>query len=566
MNSSSASAGKKTRQTRSEAKGRWMSEEEISTLQNTLREAQETLDAIRNGEVDAVVVHGSQGSQIYSLAGAEQPYRVYVEQMQEGAVTVSLDGLILYCNQRFAEMIHLPLEKVISSSFTDRISADAWSKLSAVLNSDDDAVKLEDTLLIGDSRQLPVSFAASKLPLEDQDVICLVVADLTIMKEKESLRLAKELSDHANAAKDVFLAALSHELRTPLTPALIAVDDLESGISSPAEVREAAALIRRCIELETRLIDDLLDITRIVRGKLKLRSGAVNLHVALRRALEVCQKDMETKRLRLTTHLQADHCDTEGDMVRIQQVFWNVIRNAIKFTPEDGHITIRSGNSSENHIWFEITDSGIGFSENAPSRLFVAFEQEDEFIARNFGGLGMGLTISKSVVDAHGGSITARSEGKNKGATFLIELPLRSLSSRNTNTSNTPSPSPCNGSPPTRRRLRLLVVEDHKDTRHIMQRLLQRMGHEVQVAETGQRALDIAANQDLDAVISDLGLPDMTGWLLMQQLKDRHGLKGIAVSGFGTGDDVNESRFAGFIHHLTKPLTVDSLSRALRDF
>jgi PAS domain S-box-containing protein len=542
--------------------GQWVPAAEMERIQDELREARETLDALRNGEVDAVVVTGSQGSQVYSLTGADQPYRVYVEQMQEGAVTVSSDGTILYCNQRFATMVGLPLERVISTSLTERISPESWETISRVFHGDATAIKHDDVLETEHGDRVAVGFAASPLFLESHTVICLVVTDLTFLKEQEALRLAKEVSDRANEAKDAFLAALSHELRTPLTPALMASADMETDESLPTEVRETAGLIRRCITMETRLIDDLLDITRIARGKLELKSDPVDLHLALRRALEVCQSDISAKMLKLELRLGAESCMALGDTVRIQQAFWNVIRNAVKFTPSSGLIVVRSTNTADGQIQFDVIDTGIGFDADASARLFTAFEQESASVTRRFGGLGLGLAISKSVVDAHGGTISGMSEGEGRGATFTLRFPLRSLESEPVRNNGAARDSSAGS---TARHLRLLLVEDHTDTSRTMQALLRRMGHEVRPARSAKEALALATGHKFDLVISDLGLPDMNGLAMMRELRDGHGLSGIAVSGFGSDEDIAGSRAAGFIHHLTKPITFEKLAAMLND-
>src|SRR6201997_945234 len=239
-----------------EGSSRWVSEVELRQLHSSLLEAQETLDAIRNGEGDAIV---ATGNRIYSLTGAEHPYRVYVEQMQEGAVTVAADGLILYGNQRFADMVGAPLESMISSVIHSYLSVESWEKISPVVVGAEPVVKHEGVLRGRSGQEIPVNFTASKLSLSDQNVICLVVTDLTLQKLDEELRLAKEVAERANLAKDGFLATLSHELRTPLTPALMAVSALQQDQSLSSRVRTDLAMIRRNILLETRLIDDLLD-------------------------------------------------------------------------------------------------------------------------------------------------------------------------------------------------------------------------------------------------------------------------------------------------------------------
>jgi CheY-like chemotaxis protein len=239
-----------------------------------------------------------------------------------------------------------------------------------------------------------------------------------------------------------------------------------------------------------------------------------------------------------------------------------VIRNAVKFTPKGGSIVIRSGNGNQRDLWLEVSDTGVGFAADAASRLFTAFQQEDESVARQFGGLGLGLTITRSVLDAHGGSISGSSQGRDKGATFIIRLPLSdSVQPGRELTQRSPRSSAVGKSAG----LRLLLVEDHEETSLTMQRLLKRMGHEVTATNSAQTALAWAAENPFDLVISDLGLPDMSGMEMMQQMRDRHGLRGIAVSGFGTEEDIAESHASGFVHHLTKPISIEKLNAMLSD-
>ena len=540
-----------------ETLGHWISKKELDRLQEQLQEARDTLEAIRSGEVDAVVVSGSKGNQIYSLTGAEQPYRVYVERMQEGAVTVSDKGLVLYCNQRYAEMVKAPLERVICAGILPHLSADSWEKVSSVFKMNQEAMKHEGTLQCGDGTKLPVHLTASLLPLQDQVVICLIVTDLSLQKRQEELRLAKEVAEEANLAKDNFLAALSHELRTPLTPALMALVLLERNQTLSDSVKEDISMIRANIELETRLIDDLLDLTRIVQGKLELNDEPLDVHALLLRAIDICRPDIEAKQQRLTLHIDAHCSKTTGDTVRIQQVMWNLIRNAVKFTPPGGSITISTQNVDEEKLRVCVEDSGIGFqSENAP-KLFAAFEQNGRNITRQFGGLGLGLTISRSIMLAHGGSIQAESAGPKKGATFTIELPLRK-SAHTSFPASSPSVS-SNGQV-----LRILLVENHDDTRMAIERLLRNLKHEVRSAGSAQEALELATQHEFDLVLSDLGLPDENGLELMSKLRDRFGLRGIAVTGYGMKEDIERSREAGFVHHLIKPIDPNQLGELVR--
>jgi PAS domain S-box-containing protein len=538
---------------------RWVRSERLREAQDRLKEARETLDAIRKGEVDAVVVNGARGNQIYSLAGAEHPYRAFVEQMQEGAVTVSPDALVLFCNQRLAQMLKTPLERVISSKISSHLNGEAWETISRVFSQEHGVVKHQGALRCRDGSELPVNLTASRLPLEGKDVMCLVVTDLTAQKESAELRLGKELAEKANATKDDFLAALSHELRTPLMPVLISVAAMESDKTIPETARREIAMVRRNVELEARLIDDLLDLTRIARGKLELHPGPVDFHLLVRRAVEICRPDSDEKKQTIHFELGAREVRTEGDAVRIQQAIWNLIRNAVKFTPAGGSITVRTDNGDGHRIRLQIRDTGIGFDSWLNPRLFEAFEQGSRNITRQFGGLGLGLAITRSIIQSHGGTVHAESDGPGKGATFTLELPLRTVTADNSNRLRAPVPDADTSG------LRLLLVEDHSDTRRSMESLLARHKHWVKSAASAHEALELAANNEFDLVISDLGLPDQSGLELMKELRDRFGLRGIGVSGYGMETDIAESRAAGFTCHLIKPVSMDRLRQAIAE-
>lgn len=539
--------------------GRWISSRELAELTNRLHDAQNTIEAIQSGAVDAVVVNGASGSQVYSLAGTDLRFRIYVEQMQEGAITVSDNGLVLYCNRRFAEMVALPLERVIGGPIVSHFNSDAWVELSRVFTEGREFVKHEALIQRADDSTFPVNLTASRLPAAEEKIMCVVVTDLTLQKDQQDLKLAKEVAEKSNRAKDAFLAALSHELRTPLTPVLMAAVELEQNQTLPAHVQRDLAMIRRNIELEARLIDDLLDLTRIASGKLELRTTAMDVHAGVRSAVAICLPELQLKLQQFEIRLDASHSTTMGDAVRIQQALWNILRNAIKFTPVRGHVAVSTRNTATT-ICVEVRDSGIGFKEEASLKLFEPFEQGGREVTRQFGGLGLGLAISSAITRAHGGSIRAESRGLNRGATFTIELPIvaAGIPGRSGGPQNESVATPALS------RLRILLVEDHKDTRATLQRYLQAARNDVIAAGTAVEALEIAANAKFDLVISDLGLPDEGGGLaMMRLLRDRHGLKGIAVSGYGMESDVAQSHAAGFSHHLTKPFNLEHLKRLI---
>src|SRR6266446_5540703 len=226
----------------------------------------------------------------------------------------------------------------------------------------------------------------------------------------------------ANAAKDQFLALLSHELRSPLAPVIAMVGELEAEMPDSQPVREALEVVRRNVELEARLIDDLLDVTRISKGKLQLSFETICIHQILQRAYEICRNEVEAKNLEVEFQFRADHTYVEGDPARLQQVFWNLIKNSVKFTPEKGRITIETLNPTPDKIEARVIDTGIGIEQETIDKIFNAFEQGQADITRRFGGLGLGLAISKALIDAHGGKISVQSPGKDQGSIFSLEL------------------------------------------------------------------------------------------------------------------------------------------------
>ena len=242
---------------------------------------------------------------------------------------------------------------------------------------------------------------------------------------KNSADRAKGIAELANRAKDYFLAVLSHELRTPLAPVVMGVSMLQDRPDLDREMRETLEMVRRNAEMEARLIDDLLDMTRIARGKVELHKRRVDLATVIDYAVEVCRPDIEARRLVLAVDMGPDAPYwVEADITRLQQVFWNLLKNAVKFTPHEGRVGIRCRLDGPGHVVAEVSDNGIGIDAEALPRLFDAFEQAERSLQRQFGGLGLGLAISKAMVEMHGGSIEAHSEGPDKGATFRVRLPL----------------------------------------------------------------------------------------------------------------------------------------------
>jgi len=367
----------------------------------------------------------------------------------------------------------------------------------------------------------------------------------------------QELQEKArsNLAKDQFLAMLSHELRTPLTPVLASALSLEHENTSPEDMQEALQIIRRNVELEARLIDDLLDLTRISKGKVQLNFEVVDAHTLLRNAIEICQADIEQKHLALRLDLGAQRVHLRADPARVQQIFWNLIKNSVKFTPRDGHITISTSNDLDGQLRVEVADTGVGIEPEALPKIFDAFEQGGR---TKLGGLGLGLAISKTLVEAHKGSIIVESAGHNQGAKFTLVF----QTCEETDARTTPAVLPI---VPQREAKRILLVEDHDDTNRSLTRLLQLRGYDVKSANNVQSALDLSERTEFDVLISDLGLPDGSGIDLMRAIQSRRPLFGIALTGFGMEEDIRKSRDAGFKHHLVKPIDLNMLDSFLQE-
>jgi signal transduction histidine kinase/DNA-binding NarL/FixJ family response regulator len=355
-------------------------------------------------------------------------------------------------------------------------------------------------------------------------------------------------------ARERFIAMLGHELRAPLTPLIFATHVLERRDWKPDDLRRWADLVRRSVAAEVRLIDDLLDATRISRNKMTIEPHPTDLHAEVAAALETIGPTIAQKAIRMDVDLSAPIRRVNGDPLRLRQVFWNLISNAVKFTPSGGAIAVRSWLSGTS-IAVEVSDSGIGLDGAARERIFTPFEQ-----MRPGAGLGLGLAIAKGIVDLHGGRITVASPGKNKGTRFVVELPALAA--------DVPEVAPPRPSAPpvsaSGEGVRILLVDDDDDILQSLCELLELAGCRVTAAGSPAAALAIDLGR-IDVVVADIGLPGMTGWDLIRKLRRRRSdLPAVAMSGYGTENDRRASRDAGFDAHLTKPVDVNELIATIR--
>jgi PAS domain S-box-containing protein len=377
---------------------------------------------------------------------------------------------------------------------------------------------------------------------------------------KISMRLETEARVEAETAikfKDQFVAMVSHELRTPLNPVALSLAAMESDSRLPKDLQDEIAMVRRNIGMETKLIDDLLDVTSIANGKFSLDLKPTAMHALLREVIGIVEGESVARQQRVTLELQAQDDTVGGDAVRLQQVFWNVVKNAVKFAPVGGQIRIRTSNPGPAAIAIEVQDWGAGISADALPRIFGAFEQGHANRNWESGGLGLGLTICKAIVDLHGGHIQAASDGPGKGARFRVELPISRAIEK---AINAPLRKPSEPSDS----LRILVVEDHVDTLRVLRRLLESLGYVVATAGSAAAAMSYVAANDFDVLVSDIGLPDRSGLDLMRQLKSVRPVPAVAISGFGSAGDIQNSLDAGFCAHLTKPLDLKALHATIQ--
>ena len=531
---------------------------EIEWLRNQLAEPEATLAAIRSGEVDAFVISERAGERVYALHSADPPYRFIVEEMQEGAGTLSEDGTILYTNRRLAELLRVPVERLRGRSFLDFVSPEETSALRTILEGSG-VGRAELKLLRSDRESFCTLVAASAMREEGLTVYSVIVTDLTEQKRQMAQDAVSAATQEADRRKDEFLAMLSHELRNPLAAITNAIQVLDQPATNPDQVRWARDLIDRQTRQLTRMVDDLLDVSRIAIGKIELRMEPVDLGMLLRRVVESQRASFDERRRVLSLAVPGDGtCLVRADPERLAQVIANLLDNALKYTGENDRIWVILS-ESEGRGQLCVGDSGAGIPPEMLERIFEQFTQVDPTRSPARGGMGLGLTLVRKLTALHGGSVEARSEGPGRGSEFILSLPLLPHAQV--------SPAPAREETPavSGRPRKILIVEDHRDSAEGLAALLRMAGHDVSTVADGPSALACCRTVRLDSVLLDIGLPGMDGYEVARRLRELLGrdLLIIALTGYGQPRDRQRSFESGIDHHVLKPFRAEVITDLL---
>jgi PAS domain S-box-containing protein len=660
---------------------------ENEELRHRLEEAEETVRALRGGEVDAVFVESGSGH-IYTLESTDRPYRLLVEQMPHGAATLTVEGTIIYGNRRFTELLGLPLASLIGRPITDFVAENSSSALNALLQ-DGQAAEVEGdvTLARASGETVPVYLGVSAVE-EGVRGLCLMVTDLTeqrnyqeLKRTQDALRASEERFNlaqeagcigtfewniasgevnwstineeiyglraggfggryehwkqmvhpddrdradqdrrravaertaldsefriirpdgkvcwiatkgkvfcdsegkpwrmlgvsmditerkHAEEAllnadrrKDEFLATLAHELRNPLAPIRNAIEILKATSVSPHELEWSWGVLDRQVQLMGRLLEDLLDVSRISLNKLELRRERVELADVLQSALETSRPVIEARGHELGITLLSGPIYLDADPVRLAQVFANIFNNAAKYTEEGGRIDLKAERLGDD-VAVSVTDNGVGIRAELLPRIFEIFAQSSLAHLQSPDGIGIGLSLAKGLVEMHGGSIEAHSDGPGKGSAFVVRLPLAGETPV-----AVPVPPAENHQQPIATKARILIVDDYRDSADSLAMLLKTIGYEVETAYNGEEAVHKAALFRPRMVLLDIGMPVLNGYGACRRIREQPWGKDmflIALTGWGQEDDRRRTEAAGFDLHLIKPVSAAAIIELL---
>ena len=536
--------------------------DEVADLRARLVEATDVLSAIRTGDVDAVLVEGPQGDQLFTLKGADEPYRVLIEEMNEGAVTLSADGSILYCNRRFADLLKRPLEEIVGLAFDAFVSPPERVGFAALLKAGRTrGIAGAITLSASDASAVPLQLALAPLPAESAAAICLVATDISESRKKE-VRLLHTMEETVKAEhalgesnKDLlrknqeiqnFYHTVSHELKTPLTSTREFISIVMDGLAGPLnETQQEYLGIAResCHRLHV-CIDDLMDATRLETGKLVLEMKRGSLATLVQQLVTVLGPVAARKQISLKHHVQAGLPDFPFDQNRLMQVLVNLTNNALKFTPENGRVTITAEEAAKDpgHFKVCVSDTGCGIAPMELERIFERLYQAPNKDGGSEQGVGLGLYIARELVQSHGGKIWVESE-LGTGSIFCFSIPKEQPSEA----------------------IHVLVVDDDPRLRELMSEALAGEGFRVTTAENGAVALEKMRQELPDVVVTDLAMPKMDGAEAFRQIRQNWGLLPVVIlTGFTDNKHMRRAMEFSPFPMLAKPCPMTQLSQTIR--
>ena len=531
-----------------------LAEDDVIQRQRRLEEAEETLRAIRSNEIDAFVVESLAGERVLTLSSADNVYPVLIEAVQQGAATLTSDGTVSYCNRAFAAFFDRTQWDIAGTRVTSLLPFNQQHLFESLLERSQTQNGHGEFLLeSAEGAVQTIHVALTPMLLGDLSAICLIVTDVTKQKEHQDLQ-------DSNRRKDEFLAMLAHELRNPLAPISNAIAILNHLMKGDDKVANVSDIIDRQTRHLSRLVDDLLDVSRISLGKIKLQKERVDLATIIARAAEISTPLLNARKHQLTVQLPPTTLFLEADGTRLAQVISNLLTNAAKYTDEGGSIFLSSAVDGDEVV-IRVLDSGMGISAELLPHIFDLFIQGDRSLARSEGGLGIGLTLVRRLVELHGGTVQAASDGLGCGSEFTVRLPAL------------PPERPGHETPThsidkeKRSSRQILVVDDNKDAATTIGMLINLLGHEVIIANSSIEALELAKSTRFQAVFLDIGLPGMNGHQLarcLRSLPEYRSTLLVAMTGYGQEEDINRSIDAGFNHHCVKPIELQRLNSLLQ--
>ncbi len=535
----------------------------VPSVQRALREAKERRERKQAEE---------------SLQKSEAKYRRIVDTSYEGIWMIDQQAQTEFVNQRMSQMLGYGAEEMLGRSifdFVDQTDGIAKEKLEWFKAEGSDLK--EGRLRCKDGSYIWTLISARAIFNEENEFLGAIamLTDITDRKRTESERdrllqlekLARAEAEAANRIKDEFLAVLSHELRSPLNPILGWAKLLQSRKFDETLLQKALSTIERNAKLQAELIEDLLDVSRILQGKLNLNMVSVNLVSTIEAAMETVHLAAEAKSIQIETMLDPTVGKVLGDSARLQQVLWNLLSNAVKFTAPGGQVNVRL-ECMNAQAQITVSDTGKGIHPDFLPHVFDYFRQGDSTTTRKFGGLGLGLAIARHLIEMHGGTIWVESLGENQGAIFTVNLPLIKESTIIKNDSNTDSSTTVFASSPLMG-LQVLIVDDNSDTREFFSFVLEEFGAIVTTVASGDEALQALTQSKPDILLSDIGMPEMNGYMLMEQVRTLEAAVGgkqipaIALTAYAGEINQQQALRAGFQQHIVKPIAPEELLIAI---